>query len=65
MNRIDSLEVMIGARVMVSADVLDKYNQPGPRYTSYPTAQVSRPTRPAQLAPLNSPNSIDIDTLVE
>lgn len=39
MNMLDPLEVIIdGARVAVSAEVLDKYNQPGPRYTSYPTA---------------------------
>jgi oxygen-independent coproporphyrinogen-3 oxidase len=39
MNKKDTLEVMIdGARLAVSEAVLDKYNQPGPRYTSYPTA---------------------------
>ena len=39
MNTNDTLEVMIdGAPVTVSQSVLDKYNQPGPRYTSYPTA---------------------------
>lgn len=39
MSAIESLEVNIdGARVAVSAATLDKYNQPGPRYTSYPTA---------------------------
>jgi oxygen-independent coproporphyrinogen-3 oxidase len=39
MNTNDTLEVMIdGAPVTVSQAVLDKYNQPGPRYTSYPTA---------------------------
>ena len=33
------LELMIdGARVAVSAGLLDKYNKPAPRYTSYPTA---------------------------
>lgn len=33
------LELMIdGNRVSVSSDLLVKYNQPGPRYTSYPTA---------------------------
>src|SRR5437870_11710492 len=33
------LEVMIDReRIAVSAEVLEKYNQPGPRYTSYPTA---------------------------
>jgi len=30
--------VMGGEPVTVSRDVLEKYNQPGPRYTSYPTA---------------------------
>ena len=39
MNTVDTLEVMIdGAPLTVSQTVLDKYNQPGPRYTSYPTA---------------------------
>ena len=39
MNVIDTLEVAIGGKpVTVSADLLDKYNKPGPRYTSYPTA---------------------------
>src|SRR5215472_9483990 len=35
----DSLEVTIdGSPVTVSSETLDKYNRPGPRYTSYPTA---------------------------
>jgi oxygen-independent coproporphyrinogen-3 oxidase len=35
----DTLEMMIdGSRVAVSPDVLERYNRPGPRYTSYPTA---------------------------
>jgi oxygen-independent coproporphyrinogen-3 oxidase len=35
----DSLEVNInGARVNFTTAMLEKYNQPGPRYTSYPTA---------------------------
>ena len=35
----ETLEVTIdGARVNVSPALLEKYNQPGPRYTSYPTA---------------------------
>ncbi|HET9531452.1 MAG TPA: oxygen-independent coproporphyrinogen III oxidase [Blastocatellia bacterium] len=35
----NSLEVSIGGeRVNISPAILDKYNQPGPRYTSYPTA---------------------------
>jgi oxygen-independent coproporphyrinogen-3 oxidase len=35
----DSLEVSIsGERASISPEILDKYNQPGPRYTSYPTA---------------------------
>src|SRR6266571_703858 len=35
----ETLEVMIdGTAVPVSENLLDKYNQPGPRYTSYPTA---------------------------
>lgn len=39
MNPIETLEVTIDAKpVTVSAELLDKYNQPGPRYTSYPTA---------------------------
>lgn len=39
MNVLDTLEVIVdGAPLSVSEDVLDKYNQPGPRYTSYPTA---------------------------
>lgn len=39
MNTLDALEVIIdGAPVTVFQAVLDKYNQPGPRYTSYPTA---------------------------
>jgi oxygen-independent coproporphyrinogen III oxidase len=39
MNMLGTLDVMIdGVRVPVSEAVLDKYNQPGPRYTSYPTA---------------------------
>ncbi|HYE74675.1 MAG TPA: coproporphyrinogen III oxidase, partial [Blastocatellia bacterium] len=27
-----------GERAIVTTELLDKYNQPGPRYTSYPTA---------------------------
>jgi len=39
MNTLDTLEVIIdGSPLTVSGEVLDKYNQPGPRYTSYPTA---------------------------
>jgi len=39
MNTNNTLEVVIdGSRVEVSQTLLDKYNQPGPRYTSYPTA---------------------------
>ena len=39
MDANDTLKVIIdGASVTVSQAVLDKYNQPGPRYTSYPTA---------------------------
>lgn len=39
MNRIETLEMTVdGAPVCVSVDLLNKYNQPGPRYTSYPTA---------------------------
>ncbi len=35
----ESLEITIhGERVAVSPALLDKYNRPGPRYTSYPTA---------------------------
>src|SRR4029078_4348102 len=35
----DSLEVSIdGSRVNFTAATLEKYNRPGPRYTSYPTA---------------------------
>jgi oxygen-independent coproporphyrinogen-3 oxidase len=35
----ESLEMVFdGERVAVSPTVLDKYNRPGPRYTSYPTA---------------------------
>jgi oxygen-independent coproporphyrinogen-3 oxidase len=35
----DSLELMIdGRRLRISSELLGKYNQPGPRYTSYPTA---------------------------
>ena len=35
----DSLEVSIGGeRVSFTTATLEKYNQPGPRYTSYPTA---------------------------
>jgi oxygen-independent coproporphyrinogen-3 oxidase len=34
-----SIDVSIdGAHLTVSNELLDKYNQPGPRYTSYPTA---------------------------
>jgi oxygen-independent coproporphyrinogen-3 oxidase len=39
MNTNDTLEVIIdGKLITVSEAVLSKYNQPGPRYTSYPTA---------------------------
>jgi oxygen-independent coproporphyrinogen III oxidase len=39
MSTNDTLEVVIdGRKVAVSAQLLEKYNQPGPRYTSYPTA---------------------------
>lgn len=39
MNANDSLQVTIhGEQVAISPAILDKYNQPGPRYTSYPTA---------------------------
>lgn len=39
MSTSNTLEVAIdGQPVPVSAQLLDKYNQPGPRYTSYPTA---------------------------
>lgn len=39
MSTNDTLEVIIdGERLAVSEAVLAKYNQPGPRYTSYPTA---------------------------
>lgn len=39
MDRIQTLEVTIDdSPVSVSIELLDKYNQPGPRYTSYPTA---------------------------
>ena len=39
MSTSNTLEVVIdGQPVAVSAQLLDKYNQPGPRYTSYPTA---------------------------
>jgi oxygen-independent coproporphyrinogen-3 oxidase len=39
MSTNDTLEVIIDkVPVAVSQAVLDKYNQPGPRYTSYPTA---------------------------
>src|SRR5438093_1163706 len=35
----DSLELTIdGRRLGISPELLGKYNQPGPRYTSYPTA---------------------------
>ncbi|HKG22699.1 MAG TPA: oxygen-independent coproporphyrinogen III oxidase [Blastocatellia bacterium] len=35
----EALEVRIdGERVPISAETLEKYNRPGPRYTSYPTA---------------------------
>ena len=35
----EALEVNVnGERVAVLATTLEKYNQPGPRYTSYPTA---------------------------
>ena len=39
MNTSETLEIRIDeALVAVPAGVLDKYNRPGPRYTSYPTA---------------------------
>ncbi|MEK6406127.1 MAG: oxygen-independent coproporphyrinogen III oxidase [Acidobacteriota bacterium] len=39
MSTNNTLEVVIdGQPVAVSAKLLEKYNQPGPRYTSYPTA---------------------------
>ncbi len=39
MDATETLEVMLdNSPVSVSAELLDKYNQPGPRYTSYPTA---------------------------
>jgi oxygen-independent coproporphyrinogen-3 oxidase len=35
----ETLEVIMdGARIEVSPGLLERYNQPGPRYTSYPTA---------------------------
>ncbi len=35
----ETLELLLdGARIAVSPALLEKYNQPGPRYTSYPTA---------------------------
>ena len=35
----ETLELLVdGARIAVSPATLEKYNQPGPRYTSYPTA---------------------------
>ena len=39
MSELDSLELFIDGRAVgISPEVLGKYNQPGPRYTSYPTA---------------------------
>ncbi len=39
MSMNESLQVAIhGEQVAISPAILDKYNQPGPRYTSYPTA---------------------------
>lgn len=39
MNTQDAMEVMIdGKRIAVTRSALEKYNRPGPRYTSYPTA---------------------------
>jgi oxygen-independent coproporphyrinogen III oxidase len=39
MNAIENLEMTVAdSPVSVSLNLLDKYNQPGPRYTSYPTA---------------------------
>ena len=39
MARTDSLDLMIDGRLLeISPELLGKYNQPGPRYTSYPTA---------------------------
>jgi len=32
--------VINGTKVTISSDLLEKYNRPGPRYTSYPTAPV-------------------------
>ena len=39
MNTSETLEMTIGdSQIAVPVDFLNKYNQPGPRYTSYPTA---------------------------
>jgi oxygen-independent coproporphyrinogen-3 oxidase len=39
MNGSETLEMTIGnSPIAVSVDLLNKYNRPGPRYTSYPTA---------------------------
>src|SRR5438128_3667776 len=39
MSTNDALEMIVGdERVEISPALLEKYNQPGPRYTSYPTA---------------------------
>src|SRR5690348_13483386 len=39
MSRDDSMNVVIADEVIhISPEILAKYDQPGPRYTSYPTA---------------------------
>jgi len=39
MSANESLDIIIdGQRAAISREILEKYNQPGPRYTSYPTA---------------------------
>jgi oxygen-independent coproporphyrinogen-3 oxidase len=38
MSTNDTLDVIIDRTPVTVSQVLDKYNQPGPRYTSYPTA---------------------------
>jgi oxygen-independent coproporphyrinogen III oxidase len=47
----ETLELLVdGARIAVSPATLEKYNQPGPRYTSYPTApEWSESFGPAEL----------------
>src|SRR4030095_15168660 len=38
-NASETLEMTIGnSTINLSVDLLNKYNRPGPRYTSYPTA---------------------------